>query len=169
MSLPAGYTLRPATLKDIAAIALQREGMWRDIVQDEQLPLPDAAAFAAYRAHWQEWLREMIPAGTYTGWLALHGSTVVGGAGLLLRVRMPLADDLGPIEGYLLNIYTDPQHRGYGLGKMLTQAAMQGASERGVRAISLSSSPAGRRLYEALGFRQSGGSELRLTLPEVTV
>ena len=51
------------------------------------------------------------------------------------------------------NLYTDPKHHRRGAGGMLMQYACQVADSQGLPAM-LEASPAGRSIYEAVGFRQ---------------
>lgn len=50
-------------------------------------------------------------------------------------------------------VLTDPDHRRRGLGRWVTQAAVDYLQEQGVRRILLDASAMGRPLYEKLGFR----------------
>ncbi|GAA0463262.1 acetyltransferase [Paractinoplanes deccanensis] len=51
---------------------------------------------------------------------------------------------------------TQAEHRRRGIGAAVTRAAVRLAHERGVRTVSLTSSPMGEPLYRSLGFRAVG-------------
>lgn len=56
----------------------------------------------------------------------------------------------------LFNVGVSGKHRFRGIGSSLTLAAMQRARDLGARTMNLNSTPAGKKLYERLGFRQFG-------------
>lgn len=56
----------------------------------------------------------------------------------------------------LFNVGVSPKHRFRGIGTSLTLAAMQAARNHGATTMNLNSTPAGKKLYERLGFRQFG-------------
>ena len=54
--------------------------------------------------------------------------------------------------GWIGSIFVDPEHRGLGLGRAITQAIIDGLEEAGCRTFSLVATTEGRRLYERMGF-----------------
>lgn len=56
----------------------------------------------------------------------------------------------------LFNVGVSGKHRFKGIGTSLTLAAMQAAHDRGAMTMNLNSTPAGKKLYDRLGFRQFG-------------
>jgi ribosomal protein S18 acetylase RimI-like enzyme len=49
-------------------------------------------------------------------------------------------------------VYVEPEYRKRGLAHELVERSMAEARKRGIRVVTLHSSPAGRSLYERLGF-----------------
>jgi len=152
MTLPPGYTLRPATQEDAPLISVQREAMFTDM----------GTEYTEAVAQFTPWVRRHLEAGTYLGWLAEVEGEVVAGAGLLLLDWPPHVIDPQPLRSYLLNVYTRPAHRGRGLAVRLTETAIAETRRRGVRIMSLHASEYGRPIYERLGF--SPTNEMRLIL-----
>ena len=56
--------------------------------------------------------------------------------------------------GYIMNISVEPDYRHQGLGRRLTQAAIDWMAEQGIYYIKLHASEMGRSLYEEMGFGQ---------------
>ena len=54
--------------------------------------------------------------------------------------------------GWIGSIFVDPEHRGRGLGRALTQAIIDGLEAAGCRTFSLVATHEGRRLYQKMGF-----------------
>jgi len=64
-------------------------------------------------------------------------------------------------ETYLQELYVVPQHRGRGIGRVLLEATIELARERGAAGIDLNtgeSDTAARALYERMGFTNREGS-----------
>lgn len=59
----------------------------------------------------------------------------------------------------LFNLGVSGVHRHRGIGTSLTLAAMQEARNLGATTMNLNSTPAGKRLYEQVGFRQFGAGQ----------
>lgn len=74
---------------------------------------------------------------------------------------------VGKIGSYIEDVIVDSVYRGKGLGKEIVQALIDGARERGVVSISLTSRPeriAAHTLYEKLGFKKYDTNVFRITL-----
>jgi GNAT superfamily N-acetyltransferase len=147
------FTIRQATVADADAIAGHRAAMFRDMgdIAAEDLP-PLVRATAA-------WLRTAMPAGDYVGWLATATESpdvIVGGAGMQIRSLIPRPRKRGGLldgrQGLIVNVFVEPSSRRQGIARALTEAALDWGREAGLVSIVLHASPAGRPLYESIGF-----------------
>ena len=150
------YTFRQATQKDATIIAQQRCGMFLD------LGFADDAIMKQKIAEFIPWVAGKMAASEYFAWLALSGETVVAGLGLWLIEWPPHLVGLAQHRGYILNVYTHPDHRRQGLARELTRTAVDWCAAHGIDFVFLHASPQGRLVYEGLGFQP--GSEMRLRL-----
>jgi GNAT superfamily N-acetyltransferase len=154
------YTIRQATPADAATLAHQRAAMFRDmgwVTDGEAAQIEEAA---------RPRLAEMIAAGEYFGWVveisSEDGGQVVAGGGIILRRLLPRPGSLeGGEEAYILNVYTEPEHRRRGVARRLMRALLAWCDERGAARVTLHASDGGRPLYEELGFAPT--NEMRLT------
>jgi GNAT superfamily N-acetyltransferase len=143
------YRVRPATLADIDALVRHRLGMFTDMGTVFDAPLIDGM--------FRNWLREMMPAGEYRGWLCETDSAediaVAAGAGITL-LRWPPGPS--PLRGeriaFVYNVYTEPPHRRRGLARRLMEAIHGWCAENGVAAVALNAAPAAQHLYRTLGY-----------------
>lgn len=150
------YHIRPATPEDAAIIAHHRAAMFHDLGNVTQAEAERiAAASAPHIAAW-------IAAGEYFARLAEIEGQVVAGGGIILRRLLPRPGSLeGGVEAYILNVYTEPEHRGRGLARMVMRALLAWCEERRVARVSLHASDAGRPRYESLGFTATKEMKLR--------
>ena len=150
------YTIRGATVEDVEMIMHQRSAMFIEMGVNE-----------AQVRHWETafgvWVRERLGSGAYRGWLAVDaGGAVVAGAGLWIHEWVPSPLTGKPVRGYLLNVYTEPEHRQQGLARRLVAATLDHCREQGIPTAALNASEAGRPIYAAMGFTDTGEMRLRL-------
>lgn len=141
------YTIREATPADQAVIVSHRRGMFESMNTGtaEQLDAMDSAFIP--------WLRERIENGRYRGWFAVApDGTVAAGVGLWLLDWSPGPFDQQPYRGYILNVYTAPEHRKQGLAKRLMRVTMDWCYANDIHILMLHASDQGRPIYEGLGF-----------------
>jgi ribosomal protein S18 acetylase RimI-like enzyme len=130
--------VRPAGPADAEAVGRLLDAFNREY--DEPTPGPERLAAR---------IRELLAGG--------DTAVLVGGAGpdglAVLRFRAGLST--AALECYLAELYVVPPLRGRGLGRVLLEAAMELARERGADRMDLGTSEddiAARALYERLGF-----------------
>ena len=158
------FTISPASLADVDAIAEHRTRMF-----DEMGQVPPGT-FETLRTKSRTRLRDFLGRGEYVGWLALpreHPEIIAGGAGIQLREVLPhplsrgnqwngVADGRHAI---IINVFTEPQWRHQGVALLLLERIIQWARTERLDRLLLHASEAGRPLYERLGF--VGTSEMR--------
>ncbi|GGJ35104.1 GNAT family N-acetyltransferase [Deinococcus roseus] len=150
------YTFRLATLNDLETLVTHRFEMFSDMGMGEKMDI------AAMRKAFIPWVKAQMEAGTYLTFLAEQDGQVVAGAALMLVNWPPGHLDASPMRGYLLNVYTHPEHRRKGLARMLVDQVMDECRRRKIKALSLHASEHGRPMYEKLGFQNT--NEMRIIL-----
>ncbi|GAA4020492.1 GNAT family N-acetyltransferase [Deinococcus rubellus] len=153
MTLPKGFTLRPATLADAETIQKQRDALFTDTGSD---PGRVQAASAPGRG----WLRGALERGIYFGVLIEAEGQVVAGAGVIWQDLPPSPRNLAPVRAYILNVYVAPSQRGQGLAQHLLRVLLAECASRGLEQVSLHASDAGKPTYIKLGFVPT--NEMRL-------
>lgn len=151
------YRLRLANADDAPILAAHRGAMFRDMkeVDDQGASIIENASI--------DHLAALLEAREYIGFLVEHDGSVAGGGGVWLRPLLPRPGTLqGAVEGYVLNVYVDPDHRRGGVARAIMRAIEEWCRERGVARVVLHASAMGRALYEELGFVDS--NEMRMSL-----
>ncbi len=153
----AGYSLRWATTADAAIIRHHRRAMFDD------MGAHDAAGLDRMDAAFAGWLEERLADERYIGLFAVdQAGAVVSGVGVWFSEWPPSFHYPHRMRGYVLNVFTEPEHRRRGLARWLMQAVLDECAARGVGVILLHASDEGRELYAGLGFKAS--NEMRLFL-----
>ncbi len=88
--------------------------------------------------------------------LALEGEMPVGCATLCGMELLPTFDHPTGRRGHLMNVYTSAAYRRQGIGRRMVEMLIEEARRRGMTEISLDATEAGRRLYQRMGFQDSG-------------
>jgi len=151
------YVLRKATLADAAALARQRCLM---MIETGAMPPED---YAELEDAVLGYLQRAMPAGTFHSWLVERGGEAVAGGGLQIRTLMPRPGYVkGEPEGLIVSMWTEPDHRRRGLGRLVVEAMIAWGRANGVTRLTLHASNAGRPLYALYGFADT--NEMRLEI-----
>jgi len=157
MSLPEGLTLRRASTADLDTLVEHRRAMFQDMGYTDQ------TAMAFMSANFRPWLLAHMNAGDYLAWLiSAPDASIAAGTGLWLMDWPPHMIGSGARRGNILNVYTHPNFRRRGLARELMQAALGWCKQNGVDTVILHASPAGRALYESMGFAPTNEMRVRL-------
>jgi GNAT superfamily N-acetyltransferase len=157
MDLPEGFTIRLASTADLETLVAHRRAMFHDMGYTDQ------AALDAMSAKFRGWLLERMNRGDYHGWLVTSpDGEIAAGAGLWLMDWPPHMIGRSARRGNILNVYTADRFRHRGLARRLMEAVLRWCRENGIDTLILHASPAGKSLYEALGFAAT--NEMRLQL-----
>ncbi|WP_282141932.1 GNAT family N-acetyltransferase [Cytobacillus oceanisediminis] len=109
------WNIRKATLKDVEAITGLRIELLKavgDVNEGNR-----AIVFEANRRYFQRKLSN----GGFSAWVADIRGTIVAISGLVFFERPPHGENISGLEAYIMNMYTKPEYRGYGLGHSLLE------------------------------------------------
>jgi len=155
------YTIRQATVTDAPIIVHHRRAMFTDMgLADPN----DPAGLDAMEATFAPYVTRALGDGSYRGWLAeTDGGCVVAGGGLIVH-EWPArpGNPSDPHRAYILNVYTEPDHRKRGLARRIVMTILAWCRAEGFWAVSLHASTYGRPLYESLGFEPTNDLRLKL-------
>lgn len=155
--MSTGYPLREAGPADTPVMLRHRREMLTDMGRAS-----DIAALDDMLRRFDPWVRARLADGTYFAWFAEHEGAAVSGVGMWLRPRHPGLGGPQTETPYILNVYTEPSHRGRGLARQLVTLAVERARALGYTQVELHPSDQGRPIYESMGFKAT--TEMRLLL-----
>jgi GNAT superfamily N-acetyltransferase len=154
--------IRRATFADLPHLVLHRRRMWED------MGVTDRKALDAADPVYRRWLKARLEAGEAGAWVAeAEGAGIVGGGVVWLQEVQPRPGFAGragasPRQPYLLSMYTDPDHRGRGVGARIVKEAVRWCRAMGFPRFTLHASDMGRPIYERLGFERTWEMKLQL-------
>ena len=150
-------TIREATVEDLPHVLRHRRGMFRDMGHRDEAQL-DAMEAVAY-----PFFAEGLRAETYRGYFAVStDGQVLAGGGVVFLEYQPHPLDPRVRRPFVVNMYTEPEHRRRGLARRLLVAMIEGCRRDGYRSLYLHASDEGRPLYAAMGFEPTNEMHLRL-------
>lgn len=85
-------------------------------------------------------------------WGIYQKEKLVAIGSLCVFIRIPYKDNLGGLEGYILNIYTSPQFRKCGFANEILENIIKYSQRNNIKRLWLNSSEQGMKLYEEQGF-----------------
>ena len=151
------YHIRPATPQDLEVVLAHRRRMFEDMGFTERQALDIMIAAST------PLIRRGLMDGTYRGWLVeTTGDVIVAGGGVIMLQFQPHPLDARPQRAWVVNMFTDPEHRRRGLARRLVQTIVEWCRKEGMRFLYLHSSDDGRPLYDSMGFKST--NEMRLAL-----
>ena len=151
------WKLRRAQPEDIARLVDLRVALLFE------MGLAAADQEAASRQLAEAFWREKLPTSEIAMWVIEAEGRVAGMGGVMLRPRIPLLRNPRGVEGYVMNMYTEPAWRGQGCARAILEAILAFLREQDVPEATLYASDEGRPLYAQYGF-QPAAREMRLWL-----
>ena len=157
-----GVSIRPGRRDEWDSVAENEYAMWRDIGAEPDQIRPD------WRAQTLRFLEEAARSSLGGAFVAVQEGLVVGSAcGQVFSGQSPdLLESHYRRKGYIWGVYVAPDNRGKGIGRALTQAVVEHLRSVGCTQVHLHASPAGRSVYESLGFVTSTEMRLVFSPPE---
>ena len=135
---------REATLADVPELVRLRLALMRSMHPVER---PEEFCDTTAR-----YLERALVDGTFVAAVTESEGRLVASSGMCLFLRLPLPESQAGLEGYVLNMYTEPEWRRRGLARELLHRLVEVARARGVHRLWLHATEDGRRLYEDEGF-----------------
>ena len=148
--------IREATPEDISEILRHRRAMY------EAMDYKDEKALAAMVSTTTQYLPRAMSDGSFRGWMAMHGTLIVGGCAVIVNPWPSHPYDLECRRATILNMYVDPEFRRQGIARQLMQTILDWCRQQNFAAVYLHASKEGRPLYESLGFEPTTEMTLKL-------
>jgi GNAT superfamily N-acetyltransferase len=150
------YAVREARPDELAVVIRHRRRMYEDMGHT------NAALLEEMERASTQFFRDHFAAGTYRGWFVEAEDRVVAGGGILVLPFQPQFGNSRPERPWIVNMFTEPEHRRRGLARVLLQEMVAWCRREAYPMVLLHASDDGRPVYEAMGFHQSNEMRLRL-------
>lgn len=145
------FSIRIATKDDITELVELRIELLQEVrgeVTDDCLD--------TYRDYLGNYFQKHLIEDTFLAWLAVdEQETIIASSSLAIIVKQPQLWNLTGEESYIFNMYTKPEWRRKGIGKILLEKLLEESKKRGIKKVTLHATPVGRLLYEKYGFKNS--------------
>ena len=150
--------IRETTPKEDSIIAEHFYKMWLDIGAPENSIKPN------HRNLTLEFIKQARKNLFYKGFVAEIGNIIVGSAScqLFTGLYSLILEEEYRKYGYIWGVYVESPHRRKGIAKQLTNATIEHLKSINCTKAILNASPAGKPVYENLGFSPSNAMQLDL-------
>jgi len=113
----------------------------------------------------RNYFEQHMRTGAFRVWVAERQGEPVASIGLIIHSIPPSPRNLAGKEAYVMNLVTLPKYRRQGIARQLLLHVLDVVRSEGIPIASLHATPAGRLLYEQLGFTISDDvPEMKLPL-----
>jgi predicted GNAT family acetyltransferase len=151
--------LREANIDDSPDLVQHRRWMFEDMALAENHRL-NADDLDRMDREYADKVQQHLIDGRLRAWVIEGDDRVVASGAIWFIDWLPRPDDFTGRLAYLHSVYTIPEYRGIGLARRIVVAMLDECRAQGLKRVSLHASPAGRSIYEALGFKST--NEMRL-------
>lgn len=150
--------IREIIPKEDAIIAEHFYQMWLDI------GVPEKSIKSNHRNLTLEFIKQARQNLSYKGFVAEIDNIIVGSAScqLFTGLYSLILEAEYRQYGYIWGVYVEPSHRKKGIAKQLTNATIKHLKSINCTKAILNASPAGKSVYENLGFSPSNAMQLDL-------
>jgi GNAT superfamily N-acetyltransferase len=146
-----------AKADDLDLLVRHRLSMWTDIAPELKTEIQES------EERTRQWISGMLSEDRLIGVIAKTEEGQIAGSGCIwLREEQPRPTTSRLKAPYLMSIYTEKGFRRTGVASLIVKSAIAWCKEHGYDRITLHASEAGKRVYEAFGFKSA--NEMRLTL-----
>jgi GNAT superfamily N-acetyltransferase len=140
--------IRKGAPADLPVIAHHRISMMAS------MDIGDPSTYESYALEFQEFARRSMSDQTYHQWLAeTETGKVVSGAAAYVVPWPGNPKDHRQKRVYIINVFTEPEHRRKGIARALLQEIIAWCHDQGFKSVRLVSSEMGVPLYQSLGFQ----------------
>ncbi|MEM7554340.1 MAG: GNAT family N-acetyltransferase [Cyanobacteria bacterium P01_A01_bin.84] len=152
------FSIREATFAEDAIIARHFYQMWLDVGIEEN----------NIQENWESITLEFIKSARqnlyYKGFLAEIDGVIVGSTScqLFSGLYPNILNEKARKYGYIWGVYVEKSYRRNGIAKQLTNTAVEYLKTIGCKRAVLNASPAGKPVYESMGFISSNAMHLDL-------
>lgn len=138
---------RTATIDDLELLCeLRIEVLCAANLLPVGTPMPDV------KAQTRSYYLKALSDDTHVTYLAFDGDVVAGCGSVSFYQVMPTYNTPSGWHAYFMNMYTRPAYRRKRIGMTLLDLLVRESYGRGITAIALEASEAGRNLYRSYGF-----------------
>lgn len=141
------FVYKRATLDDLALLTETRI----EVLRAANRLAPDVDLTEVERES-RRYYEEALADGSHTAYLVFAGGEFVAAGGISYYAVMPTYHNPTGRKAYIMNMYTRPACRRRGIAARVLALLVADAKARGIAAISLEATEAGRPLYEKCGF-----------------
>ena len=153
------YTIRQATVEDVPLAIEFRQKLFAE------MGVPNEAFIDNVYGQLTEIYRDLYTKEEIVHFIAYDGERPAAAAGALIKCDFPYYLFKPGKYGWIIDVFTNPFHRGRGLAAQLIERTHEWLVAKGVQEAKLISAGAeARRLYERLGYRATWEMSMNLTM-----
>lgn len=148
--------IRKATIADIPQLVELRLALLKEANEIKE-------DITALKVSIENYFTKNIPTDNFISYIAVCKKMILACSGLIFYEVPPFPADITGKVAYIMNMYTRPNYRGYGIATKLFDEIMREAKEQGYIKITLNATDMGKSIYKKFGFKEVGGNMVLYT------
>ena len=145
--------VRKAEIKDLDIVVQMKMDMFKEVGSVTLLQEnAESKIYAKYK--------ELYSQEKCCNYLVYENSKAVACGGAVIKEDVPFCFFKTPMYGYVIDVYCVPEKRRNGYASLIMKELIEWLKGKGVHNVRLKPSAVGRRLYEKIGFSDSGEMEM---------
>ena len=141
------FTYKKATIEELSILVETRITVLRAANK-----LSDNVDMSEVELQSLEYYKTALQSDSHVAYLVFDDEEFVGAGGVSFFQVMPTYHNSTGKKAYIMNMYTKPEYRRQGIAYKTLDLLVKEAKSRGINAISLEATEAGRALYVKYGF-----------------
>lgn len=145
--------VRKAEIKDLDIVVRMKMDMFKEV--GSVTLLQENAESKIYAKYKELYTQEKC-----CHYLVCENGKAVACGGAVIKEDVPFCFFKTPMYGYVIDVYCVPEKRRNGYASLIMKELIKWLKDKGVHNVRLKPSAVGRRLYEKIGFSDSGEMEM---------
>lgn len=143
--------LRIGQEDDIPELAVHHRKMFEEIWKKGGIPV-ECSVMKQVEVNYAKKLHTEFPNGSCYAWVICKNKRIISSGAISTCSYVPVPHDPTPVIAFFHSVYTEPDERGHGYARLITQEAIEYCKTKGIVRLYLFASEDGRHIYHENGF-----------------
>jgi GNAT superfamily N-acetyltransferase len=161
MNVKSDAILQVASCEDVELLARHHRCMFEEIWNHRKIPF-NPEMMRVMESNYIQKLRVDLKSGSSYAWIISRNDRILSSGAVSTCSYVPVPHDPSPQIAFLHSIYTEPEERGKGYARTITQQVIEYCKQNKIARLYLFASETGKIIYEKEGFVSVDNTMMKL-------